>query len=351
MRLIVTAMKNEGAFILEWVAHHLSIGVDQFLVYTNDCDDGTDAIWRRLAEMGLGAHVVNDKIKARGVQKTALMRADEHPLAAQAEWLGCLDVDEFINIQHGKGQLDDLLSSTPDADVFMLAWRRFGANRIPQYRDAPVMEQFTRAAPEVCPYPFHNYGAKSLWRRDAGYSRIGVHRPLDLQPGKDPKIVNASGAPLAAYREKGIWLNHANAGYAGAQINHYSLRSAESYLVKCARGLPNSKITQLDLSYWAERNFNTVEDTTIHRQLPGMQAKLAELKTDSTLRELHEKAVEWHHQEIKRALANPALLKLYLTAIITETITASPRFAARLNPLIAKSWEAERADRKRRRDR
>ena len=45
MRLIVTAMKNEGPFILEWAAYHLSIGFDRFLVYTNDCDDGTDAIW------------------------------------------------------------------------------------------------------------------------------------------------------------------------------------------------------------------------------------------------------------------------------------------------------------------
>lgn len=351
MKLLVTAMKNEGAFILEWVAYHLSIGVDRFLVYTNDCEDGTDAIWRRLAEMGFGAHEANDRIKARGVQKTALMRADDHPLVAQAEWLGCLDVDEFINVKHGDGRLDDLLATAPDADMFMLAWRRFGANRIPQYRAAPVLEQFTRAAPDACPYPFHNYGAKSLWRRDAGYQRIGVHRPLDLAEGATPKIVNAEGAPLDAYRNKGIWLTPPNAGYAGAQVNHYSLRSAESYLVKCMRGLPNSKITQLDLAYWAERNFNAVEDVTIHRRLPAMQEKLAELMADETLAQLHAEAVDWHRGAIRRALADPALLKLYLTAIITETIIAAPRFAAKLNPLVAKSWEAERADRKRRRDR
>lgn len=350
MKLLVTAMKNEGAFILEWVAYHLSIGVDQFLVYTNDCEDGTDAIWRRLAEMGFGAHAENKKIKARGVQKTALMRADDHPLVARAEWLGCLDVDEFINIRHGAGHLDDLFAAVPDGDVFMLAWRRFGAGRIAHYRDAPVLEQFTRAAPEVCPYPFHNYGAKSLWRRDAGYQRIGVHRPLDLTEGHTPKVVNAAGQPLEQYRDKGIWLLPQNAGYAGAQVNHYGLRSAESYLVKCQRGLPNSKITQLDLAYWAERNFNAVEDKTIHRHLPAFHEKLAELKADKTLAKLHDRAVEWHQRAITRALADPALLKLYLTAIITETITATPRFAAKLNPLIAKNWEAERADRKRRRD-
>ena len=349
MRLIVTAMKNEGAFILEWVAYHLSIGVDQFLVYTNDCTDGTDAIWRRLAELGYGAHVENDEIRARGVQKTALMRADHHPLVAGAEWLGCLDVDEFINIRHGEGRLDDLFAAAPQGDVFMLAWRRFGSSRIPHYRDAPVLEQFTRAAPEECPYPFHNYGAKSLWRRDAGYGRIGVHRPLELASDARPNVVNAEGEPLPKYREKGLWLNHVNAGYAGGQVNHYSLRSAESFLVKCARGLPNSRVTQLDLSYWAERNFNAVEDLSIQRRLPAMRETLARLMADSTLADLHARAVDWHREEIQRALNTPALLRLYLTAIITETITAAPRFAAKLNPLVAKSWEAERAAAKRRR--
>ncbi|MGB8813172.1 MAG: glycosyltransferase family 2 protein, partial [Paracoccaceae bacterium] len=38
---IVTTMKNEGPFILEWIAYHRMIGVDDFLIYTNDCSDGT----------------------------------------------------------------------------------------------------------------------------------------------------------------------------------------------------------------------------------------------------------------------------------------------------------------------
>ena len=114
MRLLVTAMKNEGPFILEWAAYHLSIGVDRFLVYTNDCEDGSDAIWERLAALGYGAHERNDDIRARGVQKTALMKADDHPLVAEAEWLGCLDVDEFINVKHGQGTLDDLFAADQD---------------------------------------------------------------------------------------------------------------------------------------------------------------------------------------------------------------------------------------------
>ena len=42
--LAVTTLRNEAPFIVEWVAHMRAIGVTDLLVYTNDCDDGTDAL-------------------------------------------------------------------------------------------------------------------------------------------------------------------------------------------------------------------------------------------------------------------------------------------------------------------
>jgi len=53
---IVTCMKNEGPFILEWLAYHRAIGVDDFLVYSNDCDDGTDTMLDLLQSRGLLQH-------------------------------------------------------------------------------------------------------------------------------------------------------------------------------------------------------------------------------------------------------------------------------------------------------
>ena len=348
MRLIVTAMKNEGAFILEWAAHHLAIGFDKFLVYTNDCDDGTDAIWRRLAALGYGEQVDNDQIKARGVQKTALMRADEHPLTAEAEWIACLDVDEFVNVKYGAGDLDDLFAALPGVDMIMLCWRRFGASGVAKFADAPVTEQFRRAAPEVCPYPFHNYGFKSVWRNAAGWRRIGVHRPLDPAPEAigGLTVVTADGRDAPAYREKGLWLNPATAGYAGAQLNHYSLGSAESFLVKCERGLPNSKVTDLDLGYWAERNFNQVEDSSIQRRSEATRSMLDRLKADPELSRLHEEAVAWRRAKIDALLRERGPLKLFLRLIATETAVHSPLDARALNQLIARSWEMERTARK-----
>ncbi|WP_413851471.1 glycosyltransferase family 2 protein, partial [Tateyamaria sp.] len=53
-------MRNEGAFLLEWLAHHRAVGVDHFVVFSNDCDDGTDDMLDKLAELGWLTHVRND---------------------------------------------------------------------------------------------------------------------------------------------------------------------------------------------------------------------------------------------------------------------------------------------------
>ena len=46
---------------------------------------------------------------------------------------------------------------------------------------------------------------------------------------------------------------------------------------------------------------------------------------------------------MRHLMQQPETLKLFLKLIATETGVISPGMARRLNPLIAKSWEADRA--------
>ena len=50
--LAVLTVRNEGAFLLEWLAHHRACGFTDFLVFSNDCQDGTDAIGQRMIVYG-----------------------------------------------------------------------------------------------------------------------------------------------------------------------------------------------------------------------------------------------------------------------------------------------------------
>jgi len=85
---IVTTMKNEGPFILDWLAYHRAIGVTDVLVYTNDCTDGTDDFLKLLAQKGLVTHRENpfDRAKERP-QHAALFNAQSQPVVQTARWM------------------------------------------------------------------------------------------------------------------------------------------------------------------------------------------------------------------------------------------------------------------------
>ena len=65
-RVIVTCMKNECPYILEWIAYHLHIGFTHFVVATNGCADGTARMLLNLERAGIVTHVQNPPPHRRG---------------------------------------------------------------------------------------------------------------------------------------------------------------------------------------------------------------------------------------------------------------------------------------------
>jgi len=74
--LAVLTLRNEASFLLEWLAHHRAVGFTDFLVLSNDCDDGTDRMLDRLEALGLLTHPRNDgPYDKGGIQFTGLKLA------------------------------------------------------------------------------------------------------------------------------------------------------------------------------------------------------------------------------------------------------------------------------------
>ena len=96
----VTCVKNEGPFLLEWIAYNRLIGVTDFLFYSNDCTDGTDALLDALAARCGVTHLPNPA-QGRAYQMEALKDCAHQPIVQQADWLWIADVDEFLNIHVG----------------------------------------------------------------------------------------------------------------------------------------------------------------------------------------------------------------------------------------------------------
>ena len=150
-RVIVGCMKNEAPYILEWIAYHRAIGFDTFLIYTNDCADGTDDILSRLQDMGILHHRKNDNWSGKSPQQHALRKAMREPVIRQADWVLHIDVDEFVNVRTGNGTLDDFLTRVPDATNVAMTWRLFGHNDVKEIADRFVIDQFDHCAPKYCP--------------------------------------------------------------------------------------------------------------------------------------------------------------------------------------------------------
>lgn len=295
----VLTVRNEGAFLIEWLAHHRGIGFTDFLVLSNDCDDGTDAMLDRLAAMGEVVHVANPGPHAGGVQFAAMKRADGHPLVTGADWLMTLDIDEFVNIHVGARTLAALTAALPEADAIPLTWRLFGNCGVIGFEDRPVTEQFTRAAPEVMAWPWRAFMFKTLYRNNGAYRKLGVHRPRGPVAGKveGMRWFDGEGRELPPrFRRQGIFSPFGRNNYALAQVNHYALGAMESYIIKRDRGRGVHGGERLGLDYWTERNWCQVEDLTIRATDPLTAPHRARLMADPALARRHAEAVDWRRR-------------------------------------------------------
>ncbi len=318
--LAVLTVRNEAAFLIEWLAHHRAIGFTDFLVCSNDCDDGTDLMLDRLQELGVLTHLRNDPPHNGGIQWAALKQADRHPLVQQADWIMALDIDEFVNIHTGDHTLGALIAALPDATAITLTWRLFGNAGVVRFKDAPITDQFTRAAPAVMHWPWRAAMFKTLYRNNGTYRKLGVHRPRSPDKPLLPQArwFDGSGRALPAqFATQRIFSDYGQDNYQLAQMNHYPLGAMESYLLKVDRGRAVHDADTLGMDYWVERNFNTEEDHSISSTSDLRSQHIDQLMRDTDLQRLHTAAVAWRMERYDRLMLDDSFRALFGRLLMT----------------------------------
>ncbi|THH38879.1 glycosyltransferase family 2 protein [Aliishimia ponticola] len=331
--LAVLTVRNEAAFLLEWLAHHRAVGFTDFLVFSNDCQDGTDLMLDRLEAMGQLTHLRNDgPHDKRGIQFTALKTAASQDIVKTADWILPLDVDEFVNIHTGDGTLTALFAALPEATAITLTWRLFGSSDHVRYKDMPVTRRFARCAPVVMHWPWRSAMFKTLYRNDGTYRKPGVHRPRDPNPDRleQARWFDGEGRALPdQFKTRRIFSPYGRSNYALAQLNHYPLGAMESYVVKADRGRAVHSDHLLDLDYWTERNWNTDYDPSIQRYAPATDALLADLRQDPELAALHDTAVRWRKQRFEELMLQEPFRALFGRLLMAAPARPVPKEAAK----------------------
>lgn len=329
---VISVMKNEGPFVLDWIAHNRALGIDQHLIYTNDCADGTDHMLDLLTDAGVTRRD-NPYRLDQVPQHGAFKAAETEPVVRHADWLLTLDVDEYINIHAGDGHLSDVLTAVPDAHLLSMRWRLFGNADVHEFEDRPVTKTFTQAAPDIAPQPLQAWAFKTLYRNAGLFRRIGVHRPKGLTASlRDVRWVNGAGRDIPSKTWATCWRDTTeDRGYELVTVNHYAVRTAESFLVKRERGRANHVENDLGTTYWFRMNHNAVRDTSIQRRAPATAMEKARLLALPGVADAHARSVDWHKARIKALKATPDYAQLYaqITASKMEKLS---RLATKFGP-------------------
>ena len=308
----VTCVKNEGPFLLEWIAFHRLLGVTDFLFYSNDCTDATDRLLDALARAGVVHHLPNPA-QGRNYQMEALKDARKQDVLLDADWVWIADVDEFPNIHVGDHSFAALIDACGDPHAISLTFQFFANCGIETFQDRPVIEQFTKTHNPDLWCGESAIEVKSLIRSDFPVKYYGAHRPFfkdKLPKGKRPSWTDGSGRAvphrfLVAANPRRIRKFPAHGARKLATLHHYALRSLDSYLVKNDRGDVNREHRAFDDTYWRERNDPAWEDRSIHRYLPALDAEMTALKALPDVNALHDEAVALHIAKRDALLEEP----------------------------------------------
>ncbi|MEM7269718.1 MAG: glycosyltransferase family 2 protein [Pseudomonadota bacterium] len=300
---IAVCVRDEGPFLIEWVAYHRVIGVTDFIFYSNDCVDGTDTLLDHLADRGLAQHF-NNPAKGGKYQIAALRDARTKPAFEDADWKLVIDADEFLNVRVGDGRIEDLIAAT-GADVISAPMAMMANNGVRGFVDEPIIGQFTMRNDQSnwCGEP--NIAVKTLTRGGLDMGRMGAHRPFLTEDAlSGVKWVDGSGRPVPddfLNAKKGARLRLPTAGaHELCTLNHYALRSLDSFLVKQARGDVNSPNRSFDAAYWRARDAAEVDDRSILRMRSRMDDEIARLMADPRTKALHDQCVTHHREAVQR---------------------------------------------------
>lgn len=310
--MIATCMKDEGPFILEWIAWHKSIGVDDIVVFTNDCSDGTTEILDRLEDLGEVLHLPNPAVATGDTkfQPIALNYVQHMRQFKEADYFISMDVDEFINIHVGNGHLYDLIKTAGPFDVLSMTELNHGSNGYEEFERGWVTERFVKHEVLRPGLRKSRRGIKSIVKISPKLVNIRNHRPDMRRDFGEVKWFNGSGNSLDYLvddnDDNGI---DCRLSYEMVTLEHYALRSLHSYIAKMFRGdvvVANKQVSQ---RYWRLRNRNESDNSAY-----GPHANVAKnyyntLIQDKNLLSLHERSCDHHENTIRQLIQKPEYIE------------------------------------------
>lgn len=235
---IVAIMKNEGAYIKEWIEYHKLVGVDKFYLYDNESSDDTKKILTPYIKSGLVEYTFFPGQKMQLPAYNDCIEKHKN----DTKWLAVIDLDEYIVPVKYDNIMDFLNIQKTNVAQIIIPWVIFGSNGHVEKPNGGVLENYTRRAK-------HSWLYKAIINPRLVFS-MGCHGH------------NVAGRTICVSMSR-------------LRVHHYHCKSLQEYKTKAMRGDAwdgaDAGMKKYQMDCFKRHDLNDVEDLVIQRFLPKLQ--------------------------------------------------------------------------------
>ncbi|KAF7128964.1 hypothetical protein RHSIM_Rhsim10G0011700 [Rhododendron simsii] len=137
---VCTMLRNQAQFLREWVVYHARMGIQRWFIYDNNSDDDTSSLIKSLDDenFNITRHVWPwIKTQEAGFAHCALQARDS------CEWVGFIDVDEFLHFPSGLSMHDVVGNVTSNVAELRVNCHSFGPSGLKRVPAKGVTQGYT----------------------------------------------------------------------------------------------------------------------------------------------------------------------------------------------------------------
>ena len=208
---IIAIIRDENEYLVEWLNHHIELGVEHFYIYDNESEESPEEYLKSINYQYL------DKITFIYWKTSEWSQQDAYNhwldnYRNESKWVLASDPDEFVVIKDDSKTLKKYLEENSNITAIVCIWKHFNANGHETKTDEPVMERFTTS---IDWDKEKNRG--KVFAQTNRISRYSSHTP---QVRLNSKILTYDSEISTDY----------------FQLNHYITKSYEEWVEKIKRG-------------------------------------------------------------------------------------------------------------------
>jgi hypothetical protein len=263
-------VREAPAALLEWIAYHRVVGVENFWIADNGCEPSARQLLQDLDRIGVINYIPFPLDPDRSPQLPAYTKILNSARSFKGV-LAFIDADEFL-VPDGDSLRPCVEKAFSDETVSALAlnWACFGSSGQLFSEDSLVIERFTRRAPRDFSA---NHHFKSMVRPERVNYFANPHFAI-LHQGR---YVDATGRELKAHPRHGGGLS-TEISWTGIRVNHYIIKSLEEFLLgKYIGGSAATPNLKKQKKYFLKYDQNDEECLLAARFAPQVLAEISRL--------------------------------------------------------------------------